>query len=269
MTQPIGASTGCCHQTPILEVIRALADIGVSGIEIGTSPGHFDIWDRTDVARVRAELLRTGVQPIAIHAPFGGHLDLSDPNPRHREDGMAAIMTAAAVLKEYGGRIVVVHASDIVHSAPDAPTRLQHACEAVRTLQAACAALGMTLALESPLPHLIGGQPHQFAQLLRAAGPGACVCLDTGHTWLGDHWDAFVELARGRLVHVHAHDNRGTFDDHLPPGDGRIDWRRVGQRLGDLQYDGWVVLELACPTEQLGEYFQRSARRLNGLLTAP
>jgi len=266
MTPQIGASTGCCHQTPILEVIRALADIGLSAIEIGTPPGHFDIWQRAEVEAVRAEVVRTGVRAVAIHAPFGGLLDLSDPNPRHRNAGMAAIMTAAAVLKELGGRIVVIHATDVVNSVPDARLRLQHACRSVHALQTACTALEMTLAIESPLPHLIGGAPHQFAELLHAAGPDARVCLDTGHTWLGHHWDAFAHLAENRLVHVHAHDNRGTFDDHAIPGEGCIDWTRISKSLHQLGYDGWLMLELACPTEPLRNYFGRGHRQLCALL---
>ena len=49
------------------------------------------------------------------------------------------------------------------------------------------------------------------------------VCLDTGHTTLGRHWRRFLTVAASRLTHVHANDHRGQSDDHLPPGDGRID----------------------------------------------
>jgi sugar phosphate isomerase/epimerase len=266
MTWQIGASTGCCQQTPIVEVIEALASIGVPAIEIGTPPGHFDIWQRAQVEAIKQQLERCGVNAIAIHAPFGGLLDLSDPNPHHRNAGMAAIMTAAAILQELRGRIVVIHATDVVQSVADAATRLRHACESVHALQRACRELGMTLAIETPLGHLIGGRPGDFARLLQAAGADARVCLDTGHTWLAQQWDAFVDLARGRLVHVHAHDNGGVFDDHRPPGDGDIDWARVARSLAATHFDGWLMLELACPTEPLPHYFARSERQLRALL---
>jgi sugar phosphate isomerase/epimerase len=266
MTWCIGASTGCCQQTPIIDVIRVLADIAVPAIEIGTPPGHFDIWQPSQVEAIKHELSRTGVRAVAIHAPFGGLLDLSDPNPHHRHAGMGAIMTAAAVLHELRGQIVVIHATDVIDSVPDAALRLQHACNSVHALQSACAAMGMTLAIESPLPHLIGGSPQQFARLLDAAGPDARVCLDTGHTWLGHHWTAFADLASGRLVHVHAHDNDGVFDDHKPPGDGRIDWTVVARDLRHSHYDGWLMLELACPREPLCDYFRRSERQLRARL---
>lgn len=268
MTWPIGASTGCCHQTPIVDVIRALAEVGVPAIEIGTPPGHFDIWNRNHVEAIRRELAACGVRAQAIHAPFGGMLDLSDPNAHHRNAGMAAILTAASILQELGGRIVVIHASDVINSVPDASIRLQHACESVRALQRACADMEMTLAIESPLRHLIGGAPHEFARLIEAAGPDARVCIDTGHTWLGQQWQAFADLADGRLVHVHAHDNDGVFDDHKPPGDGGIHWPSVAHTLRRIGYEGWLMLELACPTEPLASYFARSTRQLNALIHA-
>jgi sugar phosphate isomerase/epimerase len=53
-------------------------------------------------------------------------------------------------------------------------------------------------------------------------------------------------LAGERLIHVHACDNRGTYDDHLPPGMGVIDWGSVVESLRGVGYQGWVILELAC-----------------------
>lgn len=269
MSWRIGASTGCCHQRPILEVVAAIAEAGIGAVELGTPPGHFDIWRRSEVEALQRQLDRTGVRAVAIHAPFGGLLDLSDPNPHHRHAGMGAILTAATVLNTLGGQIVVIHATDVPRSAPDASARLRHACESVHALQGACAGLGLTLAIESPLPHLIGGAPHEFAELLRAAGAAARVCLDTGHTTLGNHWDAFADLADGRVAHVHAHDHGGSADDHRPPGDGGIDWKRIGTRLRTMRYEGWVMLELACPSEPLSRYFERSERQLRAVLGAP
>ena len=269
MSWHIGASTGCCQQTPIIDVIHALADVGIPAVEIGTPPGHFDMWQRSQVEAVQRALMVTGVRAVAIHAPFGGLLDLSDPNPHHRNAGIGAILTAAKVLKELGGHVVVVHATDVARHVGDADTRLQHACTSLHGLHAACQDMGMTLTIESPLPHLIGGTPPQFERILDSVGSGAQVCLDTGHVWLGGQWDAFAELARGRLVHLHAHDNSGGFDDHKPPGEGSIDWRRVADTLREQQFSGWIMLELTCPTAPLRDYFCRSETRLRALLGDP
>lgn len=261
---PIGASTGCCLETPIGSVIEALAEAGITGIEVGTPPRHFNVWERAQVEAVRRHLERTGIEAVAIHAPFGGLLDLSDPNDHHRNGAIGAIVTAATVLQELGGRIVVVHITDVERGA-DSARRLSTASESLRTLWRACDDMGLTLAIETPLPHLVGGSPAEFARVLEHVGTAARVCLDTGHTSLGRQWDAFVDVAGARVVHVHAHDHHGRFDDHLPPGEGTLDWRHIARSLHRIGFEGWRMLELRCPDSPLTEYFARAADRLRAL----
>lgn len=264
MTSPIGASTGCCLDIPIASVIDALAEGGIKGIEVGTPPRHFNVWERAQVEAVHRHLERTAIQVVAIHAPFGGLLDLSDPNPHHRNGAIGAIVTAATVLKELGGRIVVVHISD-VQRGTDGASRLATSAESLKTLRLACVEMGLTLAIETPLPHLIGGSPEEFARVLEYVGPEARVCLDTGHTSLAQQWDAFVDLAASRVVHVHAHDHHGSFDDHLPPGDGTLDWRHIAGSLRRIGFEGWRMLELRCPDGPIRDYFTRAAAQLQAL----
>lgn len=103
--------------------------------------------------------------------------------------------------------------------------------------------------------------------LLHDLDPSVRVCLDTGHTSLGGHWKRFVEVAGSRLIHVHAHDNRGHWDDHLPPGAGIINWTAIRESLEAAGFAGWIMLELACPPEEPEAYFARAlaqTRRLFG-----
>ena len=47
----------------------------------------------------------------------------------------------------------------------------------------------------------------------------------------------------GVLAHVHVHDNRGTNDDHLEVGKGKINWRNVVTKLVKLEYKGILMDE--------------------------
>jgi len=47
-----------------------------------------------------------------------------------------------------------------------------------------------------------------------------------------------------RLAQVHAHDNAGEFDDHLPLGEGVIDWSSLIGVLAGAGWDGVFMLEL-------------------------
>jgi sugar phosphate isomerase/epimerase len=262
----IGASTGCCITRPIADVLDAMAGGPIRSVEISTPPRHFDPWSGAGIAAVRAHLGRLGIEAVSIHAPFGGDLELSDPTPHRRHAAIGAALTAAAALRDLGGSVVVVHVSDVTRDSRDVQERLRHSADALDVLARACDHMQMVLAVESPLPHLVGGHPDEFEWIMKRLNPSVRVCLDTGHTTLGHHWNRFLEIAGPRLVHVHANDHRGHHDDHLAPGDGVIDWRQIREGLAGLSYDGWIMLELSCPSGPLAPYFSRALEQLERLL---
>jgi sugar phosphate isomerase/epimerase len=262
-----GISTGACIERAVLDALGPIRDSGVTGVEVSTPPRHFDPMHPGQVAALQRALDEKGLEAISIHAPFGGLLDLAEPNPHHRVAAIGAILTAAAAIKRLGGSIIVVHPSDLERARHDADSRLADCARSLETLATSCRQEGVTLVLESPLPHLIGGRPDEFRWLLGRIDPATRVCLDTGHTTLGGHWHEFLGVADGRLVHVHVNDNHGHWDDHLPPGDGRIDWPEIASTLRSAEFNGWLMLELKCPHGDLAAYFKRAvenARRLFG-----
>ncbi len=97
------------------------------------------------------------------------------------------------------------------------------------------------------MPHLSGGHPDEFACLLKDLPASVGVCLDTGHTALGHQWHRFLEVSGPCLRHIHANDNRGHRDDHLPPGQAHIDWGEIARTLRAAHFAGWIMLELAGP----------------------
>ena len=75
------------------------------------------------------------------------------------------------------------------------------------------------------------------------------ICIDVGHAHMSH--DAgrepvpnYLERYAGQLSHVHLHDNHGISDEHLSPGDGDIDWRRVVRTLEEIGFAGTAVLEV-------------------------
>lgn len=265
MNWRFAAATGCCTDLPVLSTLDDFGKGGVAAVELGTPPRHFDPWRHEQVVDLGHRLRRLGIEPVSIHAPFGGLLDLSDPNSHHRHAAIGAILTAAAALREVGGSRVVVHVTDIVRNGQNAGERLSYCADALKVLARACQHMGVTLLVETPLPHLIGGHPDEFAWVLGQLDRSVGACFDTGHAALGHHWDRFIELAGDRLAHVHANDNRGQFDEHLPPGDGSIDWRHIRETLVRVGFGGWIVLELSCPGGPLSDYIGNAMRRAEAL----
>ena len=266
MTCRFAASTGGCTDRPVPVVLDELHAAHVTAVEVGTPPRHFDPWRHEEVMALGERLARLSIKPIAIHAPFGGLLDLTDPNPHHRHAAIGATLSAASALRQVGGDRVVVHVSDVPRQGHDVAERLQRATDGLRVLARACTHMEMMLIVETPLPHLIGGDPDEFAAVIAPLDRSVGVCFDTSHTTLGRHWRRFMEVASDRLVHVHANDHRGHHDDHLPPGDGTIDWEEVRRDLERIHFDGWIVLELSCPPGAIAGYFANALTQTRALL---
>lgn len=68
--------------------------------------------------------------------------------------------------------------------------------------------------------------------------------LDVGHAQVSGHNPAsYIDVLRDELYHVHLHDNYGTIDEHLPLGEGVIDYVGIIQLLRKIDYLGVVNLE--------------------------
>jgi sugar phosphate isomerase/epimerase len=268
MSWHIGIASGACTHRSILEILPLIHAAGVSGVEIGTPPRHFDPTQPDQVRAARRALDALSLTAVSIHAPFGPSHDLAHPDPRLRRAGIDAVLTTAAAIKQLGGSLVVVHPSDLERHGHDVDAQLANSAASLAVVAEGCRQEGVTLVVESPLPHLVGGHPDEFRWLLQRLDGAVRVCLDTGHTFLGGHWHAFLDIANGRLAHVHANDNHGQRDDHLPPGDGRINWAEIARTLTAVNFTGWAMLELHCSTGDPGGYFRRAltqSRPLMGL----
>ena len=102
----------------------------------------------------------------------------------------------------------------------------------------------------------------------RAADKG--VNLDTGHAHQAGL--APAEAARrlgSRVRHLHLHDNHGgPIDEHLPIGDGTIDWEPFFAALEEIDFQGFGVFEFGPPPRQR-EAVQLLAERFPGRVLAP
>jgi len=72
--------------------------------------------------------------------------------------------------------------------------------------------------------------------------------LDTGHAHMADATDRmaleFIEKFGHRIGHIHANDNFGLEDAHLPIGAGTIDFQAVVEGLKAKGYDDTMTLEV-------------------------
>jgi sugar phosphate isomerase/epimerase len=247
MKWEIGLSTGIGYTHPIDAVLPYIADVGFRAVEVSTAPRHFSFDDPQAVAALARSLAQHRLRVHSLHAPFGHDVNFTSPDAGQRLYALERLAQAAEALRVLGGTQYVIHpGGEDQRWIWDRQARLALSVEGLKTVWEQCRRRALMLVVETPLPHLLGGQVEDFAWILeRLPVDGVGICLDTSHTSLGGSLFEVIERFAPRIVHVQASDNHGHADDHLVPGDGIIDWRRVLAALERARYEGVFMLEVA------------------------
>jgi len=123
---------------------------------------------------------------------------------------------------------------------------MENAAATLNDLSRHCQSAGIGLVLENILPHLFSGHICDLLWILGALETtDVGICLETGHASLSGDLKTVAHKLSGHPWMVHASDNNGTFDDHLPPGDGKIAWTPLWHQLDDAHFSGTIILEIA------------------------
>ena len=108
-------------------------------------------------------------------------------------------------------------------------------------------------------------QPEDFDSVFERF-PAAKLTLDTGHAHIGDQGEeraiAFIRRFGGRIGHIHASDNSGREDEHLPIGVGTVDFTKIVSGLKGIGYDETITLEVFARDR---DYLKISREKLSGL----
>ena len=246
---PIGISTGCFYRSPLIDCLETIRGSGFSMIEVVFSPSHLDYRDPQAVQEAALRIETLGMEAYSFHAPFGNDIDISSPDLARREFALDEILRAVEAAALLGVQYFVIHPGPENADIPSREERLlriENVCAVIAQVAVRCEELGIQCVLENKLPHLLFGQSADLLWILacfEAHRVGAC--LDTGHAFLaGDLQQLVIKMAPYlRLLHVH--DNKGHGDDHLPPGDGRIDWTALIKELAAIRFNGAFIMEMA------------------------
>lgn len=272
---PIGLSTGCFYRTPLADCLETIRQSGFSMVEVVFSPEHLDYRNRQAVREAALLIDNLGIEAYSFHAPFGADIDISSLDLPQREYALAEILRAVEAASLIGVQYFVIHPGPENADIPSRDERLlriEHVCSVLDRVAVRCGELGIECVLENKLPHLLFGQSSDLLWILTSLkGNRVGACFDTGHANLaGDLYPLVYKMAPYlRLLHVH--DNKGHGDDHLPPGDGRIDWTTLLKELATVHFTGALILELAggdtpeivmARARRARTYLRQRARRL-------
>ena len=223
------------------ESLRIIRDTGFDACEFS----HYECL-ALDECRVLHEHCRhLGLQSWSAHSwvPVPG--DAAEATAK-----LPAQLSSLDGASALGARVMVVHAPRGTCDLADAGQRCARRDALGMTLNelsTEAVKRGLTVAIENcgdreDLEFLVATVAE-----LDLAGIG--FNIDTGHAVIHGMTPAeAIQLMGGRLCTTHLQDNFGRRDDHLPPGEGGIDWPETLAALKRVGYCGTLMVEISdCP----------------------
>ena len=220
---------------PLAGEVRRIAAAGFDYVDLTLEPP--EAWPVVP-AEVRTLVEESGLGVVGHTAWY---LPVASPFPPLRAAARRLLVETLDDFAAIGATHVTLHPDPVTRSYPRAEA-IAGNVDAVAELAEAAAARGLTLMVENMGRSF--GTAGEVAPLLDAH-PDVRFHLDVGHAHLaGDTTRELLDAFGDRLAHVHASDNFGVDDLHLPLGAGSIGWRDVIERLRGIGYDGTVTLEV-------------------------
>ncbi|MFF4250301.1 sugar phosphate isomerase/epimerase family protein [Streptomyces sp. NPDC001663] len=238
------------------DALALLADLGYDGVGLTLDHMHLDplapdLAARTHRLAGRLDALgldvtvETGARyvldPRRKHGP-----SLLDPDADDRARRVGLLIRAVQVAADLGAHAVHCF-SGITPAGTDTDTAWKRLAEALAPVLDAAATAGVPLAVEPEPGHLLATLA-DFHRLRRALDDPEQLglTLDIGHCQCLEPLSPAdcVRAAAPWLRHVQIEDMRRGIHEHLPLGDGEIDFPPVLSALAASGYQGLTVVEL-------------------------
>lgn len=224
----------------INQQIDTIIELGLTP-EIAVKGPELDILDASLIDQIAGKLGAHGIRPT-VHAPF---FDLNPGalDPLIRQVTYQRLDQALRLAARLNARLMVVHPGVDKWRYPN----LEQVWVGLATvffppLVEQAERCDCRLALEN----IYEETPDTLIQLVeRLDSNWFGHCFDAGHWHLFGKWPMprWLESISSRLFHVHLHDNHGSADEHLPLGDGTIDFTPLQKILQKISPRPSITLE--------------------------
>jgi sugar phosphate isomerase/epimerase len=247
-----------CNETfgtrSFADTFSTIRKLGYTGVEIApfTFAPHNEPFDLQHVSAQKIVDVRTlaedaGLEIVGLHwvlAKTEGYY-LTSPDPTVRRRTGDYLKTLVEVCADLGGKVVVIGSPKQRNLLPGVAYEdaEEYAAAVIRSAMAACKQYGVTIGVE-PL-----GPAEGDFMLTAESGIRLAQMVESPHCKL--HLDAkamsseskpirdIIRDSRDWLVHFHAND-----PNMLGPGMGDVDFHPIFAALKEINYDGWVSVEV-------------------------
>ncbi len=246
---------------------------GAEAVEIFAARQHFDYTSREHVRQLSDYFRSNPVQAFSLHAPMWPDYEMGragapvvnviHPEKARRIDAMDEIKRALETAEHIPFRNMVMHLGERYDGWSQ--RTMEYAEAALEHLGAFARPLGVRVLVENLVSEPT--TPEHLVTILELGHLDSIgVCLDLGHAHITVGVNEAITVLNQRIISMHVHDNHGTKDEHLWPGDGTIEWAAVRDAVQGLKTPPAAVLEimhgLGDAPSALEERVQKSFERL-------
>jgi sugar phosphate isomerase/epimerase len=239
---------------PFDQTAAAMRALGYTGVEIApfTLLPPTDKFDVRDVpaetrAAIKQQAADAGLEIVGLHwllAKTSGFY-LTSPQPAVRQATAEYLKSLVELCAELGGKLLVLGSPQQRNLLPGVgyEDAEQYAAEVLRAVMPTCAEQGVTIALE-PLGPAEGNfllTAHSAIQLARLVDSQNCkLHLDVkAMSSEANPIEVIIKESREWLVHFHVND-----PNLLGPGMGDVEYAPIMTALAEINYAGWLSLEV-------------------------
>src|ERR1035441_2176586 len=225
---------------------------GAQAVEIFAARQLFDYTSREHLSEIANWFRSNPVQAFSMHAPLypdrdmgragGPGVNVLHPEKSRRIDAMDELKRALEAADSIPFGNLILHLGERMDGW--SPRTVEYAITALEHLGAFARPLGVRLLVENLMSEAT--TPEHLLEILDTGHMDQVgVCLDLGHAHMTVGVAAAIGTLGKRIASVHVHDNHGTKDEHLWPGDGDIGWPETVEALKALDPAPAAVLEIS------------------------
>jgi len=219
--------------------IYGIEEAGFDGWEVCADGNyHFNKPEQYDKV---VKTLETTSLNVTVHAPYGD-LNPAAINDPIWQETIRQLKTCIRLASPITDR-VTIHPGYLSCTGKLVPEKVwQMQKEAMREIGKTATEYGVIACLENmpDNPDFLCRYPEEIEGITEGID-GVSFTIDFGHAHTLGKVNDFVRLIP-EASHIHIHDNHGRSDEHLPLGEGTIDWKNLSKKIMD-RYKGIIVIE--------------------------
>lgn len=233
------------EQEDISEPLKLICEAGFKYIHWCHHWNDDHIYSSSEITRIRKLLEEYGLSLFDLHSSHGKNMDWCSMDEENRSAGERLLLNRIQMTQALGGRAITLH-TNIAPLTKETGKRTEQGLKTLDSLEPVCRRLGIRIGLENLNENSGETSLYELNRYISVFPPDYIgFCWDTGHSNLIEHGIERIRPFIERLLILHLNGNNGEKDDHLPIGEGTVDWDHVMEILAASPYDGTLTQEVA------------------------